>query len=111
MHREARVLEQRKAPRKILKVKAVVAIEGLAPMLARTSDISANGISITLPRPLQTGLAGQVSFDLLVEGKPYPIHARAKVMYCLLSNGEFKAGFQFMNLDLNAMTQISRFMR
>ena len=111
MHREAKVSEQRQSPRKILKVKAIVAIEGLAPMLARTSDISANGVSITLPRPLQTGQAGQVSFDLLVEGKSYPIHARAKVMYCLLSSGEFKAGFQFMNLDLNAITQISRFMR
>jgi len=105
------VSDQRTSPRKILKAKAVVAIDGGAPMLARTADIGANGISITLPRPVQTGQTGQVSFDLLVEGKPYPIHARAKVMYCLLSSGEFKAGFQFMNLDLNAMTQISRFMR
>jgi hypothetical protein len=32
-------------------------------------------------------------------------------MYCIFSNGEFKAGFQFLNLDLNAMSQLSRFLR
>ena len=105
------VSDQRSTPRKILKVKAVVAMDGAAPMPARTSDIGPNGVSITVPHPLQTGQTGQVHFDLLVDGKAFPLHARCKVMYCLLSHGEFKAGFQFMNLELNAMTQISRFMR
>jgi hypothetical protein len=52
-----------------------------------------------------------VGFDLLVEGKLAPISARAKVIYCIFSGGEFKAGFQFLNLELSAMTQLSRFLR
>jgi hypothetical protein len=86
-------------------------MDGQARVPGRTLDIGANGVSITVPYPLQVGQTGLVSFDLLVDGKPTPLNARAKVMYCIFSHGEFKAGFQFMNLELNAMTQLSRFLR
>lgn len=86
-------------------------MDGHAPVLVRTVDISANGLSISVPEPMQAGQAGQISFDLLVEGKRVPIAARVKTMYCIFSNGEFKVGFQFLNLDLNAMSQLSRFLR
>jgi hypothetical protein len=101
----------RQSARKIVKVKAVLAMEGQAAMPARTSDVGANGVSVTVPAPLQVGQTGQVSFDLLVEGKLAPIAARARVIYCIFSGGEFKAGFQFLNLDLTAMTKLSRFLR
>ncbi|KGF81176.1 hypothetical protein IA69_14060 [Massilia sp. JS1662] len=104
-------IEQRQSARKILKVRAILAMEGQAPVQGRTSDIGANGVSITVPHPMQTGQTGQVGFDLLVDGTPFPLHARVKVMYCIFSNGEFKAGLQFMNLDLTAMSQVSRFLR
>jgi hypothetical protein len=94
-----------------LKVRAALLMEGQAPIQGRTSDIGSNGVSITVPHPLQTGQTGQVGFDLLVDGRPFPLQARAKVMYCIFSSGEFKAGFQFVNLDLNAMSQLSRFLR
>ena len=103
--------DQRQSARKIVKVRAVVAMEGQAPMPARTSDVGANGVSVSVDQPLQVGQTGQVAFDLLVEGKLIPIAARAKVIYCIFSGGEFKAGFQFLNLDLTAMTQLSRFLR
>jgi hypothetical protein len=105
------VSDQRTSARKILKVRAVLAMEGQPPVQGRTSDLGANGVSITVPHPLQTGQTGQVGFDLLVDGHSFPLHARVKVMYCIFSNGEFKAGFQFVNLDLTAMSQVSRFLR
>lgn len=86
-------------------------MEGRAPLLAKTSDVGANGVSVAVQHPLQVGQTGQVSFDLLVEGKLTPIAARARVIYCIFSGGEFKVGFQFLNLDLTAMTQLSRFLR
>jgi hypothetical protein len=94
-----------------LKVKAVVAMEGQAPMPGRTSDIGSNGVSVTVPYPLQAGQAGQVAIDLLVDGKPTPLNLRARVMYCIFSGDEFKVGFQFVNPDLNAVSQLSRFLR
>jgi hypothetical protein len=104
-------MDQRQSARKIVKVKALIAMEGQAPMPGRTADVGSNGVSITVQNPLQVGQAGQVSFDLLVDGKLAPIVARAKLIYCIFSGGEFKAGFQFLNLDLAAMTELSRFLR
>lgn len=86
-------------------------MEGQPPVQGRTSDIGANGVSVTVPHPLQTGQTGLVGFDLLVDGHPFALHARVKVMYCIFSHGEFKAGFQFMNLDLNTTSQLARFLR
>jgi hypothetical protein len=101
----------RQSARKIVKVKAVLAMEGQAPAVGKTSDVGANGVSVAVQNPLQVGQTGQVSFDLLVEGKLSPIAALARVIYCIFSGGEFKVGFQFLNLDLTAMTQLSRFLR
>ena len=103
--------DQRQSGRKIVKVKAVVAMEGTGPIPGRTSDLGSNGVSIAVDHPLRVGQAGQVAFDLLVDGKLAPIAARAKVIYCIFSGGDFKVGFQFLNLDLGAMTQLSRFLR
>ncbi|SFB86668.1 PilZ domain-containing protein [Massilia yuzhufengensis] len=86
-------------------------MEGQPPASGRTSDLGANGVSISLPDPLLVGQAGQVSFDLLVEGKLVPVTARAKALYCIFSGGEFKVGFQFLNLELSAMTAVARFLR
>ena len=105
------VTDQRTSARKILKVRAVLAMEGQAPVQGRTSDVGINGVCMTVPHPLQTGQTGQAGFDLLVDGHPFALHARVKVMYCIFSNGEFKAGLQFMHLDLNSMSQLSRFLR
>lgn len=103
--------DKRTSARKILKTRAVVAMEGDAPVLGRTADVGANGASIGVPNPLLVGQAGQLSFDILVDGKLTTISARAKVMYCIMSNNEFKVGFQFLNLELAAMTALARFMR
>lgn len=103
--------EQRKSPRKILKTRAVLAVEGTAPATCRTSDVGANGVSLFLPHPITAGQVGQVAFDLLVDGKVVRINARSRVQYCILSQGEFKAGIEFLNIELAAMTALSRFLR
>lgn len=103
--------EQRKSARKILKTRAVLALEGEAPVTCRTTDISANGVSVFVPAPIRAGQPAQVGFDLLADGKIVKINARTRVQYCILSQGEFKAGLEFVNLDLAAMTSLARFLR
>ena len=89
----------------------MVAAEGAAPQMGRTSDVNEGGVSINLPGPLAVGKAVQLRFDLLVEGRLVPINSRATVQYCILSGGDFKVGFQFRNLEMGAMTALSRFLR
>jgi c-di-GMP-binding flagellar brake protein YcgR len=105
------ITEQRKTARKVLKTKAAFAVEGQGAVHGRTVDLSANGVSISFTNPLPVGAAGQVIFDLFVDGKATAIHARAKVQYCIFSNGDFKVGFEFVNLELAAMTAVSRYLR
>lgn len=89
----------------------MLAVEGGAPVLVRTTDIGANGVSLTVPHPVGVGQTAQLRFDLLVEGTLVPVNTRAKVQYCILSGGDFKVGFQFLNLDMAAMTALSRLLR
>lgn len=103
--------EQRQSARKVVRTKIGLAMDGHPPLMGKTSDVGANGLSVNLPDPLPAGLAGQVRFDLLVDGAFVPIQARAKVMYCIFSGGEFKIGFQFLNLELAAVTALARYMR
>jgi c-di-GMP-binding flagellar brake protein YcgR len=103
--------EQRKSARKVLRVKAMIAMEGGAPVVGRTADVSANGVSVTAPNPLKVGQTGQVNFALFFDGQATTIRTRSKTLYCIFSNGEFKIGFEFMNIDLSAMTVLARFLR
>jgi hypothetical protein len=103
--------EKRQSTRKVLKVKATLSMEGTAPVTARTVDIGANGMCVAATQPLTVGQSGQVSFELFFEGKASIINVRSKVMYCIFSNGEFKVGFQFLNLGLASMTLLAKFMR
>jgi c-di-GMP-binding flagellar brake protein YcgR len=104
-------IEQRQAERKTLKTKATLAIEGQTTLTVRTVDISATGMSLSLPGPLPIGKPAQIGFELYYDGKVTPVNARSKVAYCIFSNGEFKVGFHFVTLDLNAVTTLAKYLR
>jgi hypothetical protein len=103
--------EQRTSPRKILKTRAVVTFDGAAPLLARTLDVGGNGASISYSEPIQAGRACELSFELFMDGKASSVKTRSKVSHCIFSNGEYKIGFQFVKLDLAAMTLLAKFLR
>lgn len=103
--------EQRQSVRRPLKVKAMLAMEGQPAAQARAMDIGNNGMSLTMAAPVQSGLAGQIKFDLFFDGKATPITARVKVAYCIFGGGEFKVGLTFVNLELSAMTVISKYLK
>jgi hypothetical protein len=103
--------EQRTSARKVLKVKAKLVVDGRAPVPARTADISSAGMSVTVAEPYPPGAMCLISFDLFYDGKVTPINVRSKIAYCILSGDEFKVGLNFQNVDLGAMTSLSKFLR
>ena len=103
--------EQRTSPRKVLKTRALIDFDGAAPIAARTVDVGGNGVCISHSAPIQPGRACEVRFELYMDGKASLVRARSKATYCIFSNGEYKIGFQFVNLDLAAMTLLAKFMR
>ncbi len=103
--------EQRQAQRKVLKVKAVVVPEGGSKITARTVDVGSNGVCVAAPDPLKVGSTAELSFEIFFDGKSTPVHTRSKVTYCILSSAEFKIGFQFIHIDLSAMSLLAKFLR
>ncbi|NHZ87828.1 PilZ domain-containing protein [Massilia sp. CCM 8733] len=103
--------EQRQTQRKLLKVKAVVVVDGFSPVTVKTVDVGANGMCILSPDPIQVGANAQLRFDLFVDGGMTTIDVRSKASYCILSHGAFKIGFSFLNLNLSGMTQLAKFLK
>lgn len=105
------LIEQRQSTRKVLKVKAMLALEGAATALVRTIDLGSDGMAVASPDPLPQGATGRISFSVFLDGKPTPISARSRITYCIFSHGEFKAGLQFLNLELGGMAAVAKFLR
>lgn len=105
------LVDQRQAPRKILRAKAMVVLDGAAPTPARTLDISQSGLSLTMGHIVPAGAAGNVSFEMFIDGRPQVITCRSKVAYCIFSGDDVKVGLQFINPDPTAMAAITKFMR
>lgn len=103
--------EQRTSPRKVLKARAVVTFDGAAPLAARTVDVGGNGLCLTYTQPMPAGGECTLSFEVLLDGKLHTVKTRSKSLYCIFSNGEYKVGFQFLSLDLAAMTLLAKYMR
>ena len=102
--------ESRSSKRKILKVKALLAMEGEDTIMARTADVGGDGLCLMVGKSLKQGAIGLVRFDLFQEGQVKSIAVRAAVQYCILSNGEYKVGFRFVNLELSAMASLARYL-
>lgn len=105
------LVDQRSTARKIVRSKAVVAMDGMPPQQGRTIDIAATGMSLTFEHKLAVGHMGQVTFELFVEGKGHILGCRSKVSYCIFSGDHFKIGFQFINLDAATTATINKFLR
>ncbi|HEY0584720.1 MAG TPA: PilZ domain-containing protein [Pseudoduganella sp.] len=105
------LVDSRQGARKILRVRAMIVMDGGAPMAARTFDLGLAGISLTSEQKVQVGANGQIVFEMLVDGKPQIVTTRGKVNNCIFSGNEFKIGFTFAPLDNEAAGAITKFMR
>ncbi len=84
-------------------------MQGATPVAARTLDLGGSGMSLALAYPLTLGSKGVIQFDLMTDGKVKPVKTTVAVTYCIYSNGEFKVGFKFQQLDLLVLTAITKF--
>lgn len=84
-------------------------MQGATPVAARTVDLGGSGMSLALSYPLTLGSKGVIQFDLMTDGKVKPVKTTGTVTYCIYSNGEFKVGFKFQQLDLLVLTAITKF--
>lgn len=103
--------EQRKSERKLVKVKALVKTADGDGIMGRTFDLATSGVGLLLDVPLKNGTQVRVSIGLLVNGVVTPMHAQARVQYCIFSSGAYRVGMQFLQLDANTAIMLGRFLR
>ena len=105
------VEEQRKSERKIVKVKALVKLDGGDAVMGRTFDLGTSGVGVLLDVPMKTGVQARVSVGLLVNGVVTPMHTQARVQYCIFSNGDYRIGMQFLQLEAATAVMLARYLR
>ena len=103
--------EQRKSERKIVKVKALVKLDGGDAVMGRTFDLGTSGVGVLLDVPMKTGVQARVSVGLLVNGVVTPMHTQARVQYCIFSNGDYRIGMQFLQLEAATAVMLARYLR
>ena len=102
--------EQRRAERRVVKVKTLLAVGDADPMRALTIDVSMQGVGMIVPSPVKPGSKAQIEFDLYHDGKSHLVRAIAKCVHCIFSGGQFRAGFEFEYLEPSGKVAIIKFL-
>lgn len=105
------IVEQRNSLRRVIKTKALLALDGRGTESGRTTDVGMDGLGINLPDPVDVSHLGYVRFTVLQDGEPNVVTARVKTQYCIFSQGDFKVGLQFVDLDQANSVVLSRYLR
>jgi len=104
--------EPRIAPRKVLRCRAKVMINGgRPPLIGRTVDISISGLCVMLESPLVAGESCVIAFDAPVNGTMRKIMVSAKAVYSIYGGEGFRTGFQFVQLDAANTSIINQLVR
>jgi hypothetical protein len=105
------VVETRSIARKIVRTRAMLVLDSAAPMQARTVDINTAGVTVTVGNMVKVGQRGQLSFELLLDGKPQLISAKVSVTQCVFSGDGMKVGLHFVSPEQAVVAAVSTFMR
>ena len=99
--------DARAAARRILRCPARITLPAAATIMARTFDISMEGMSVVVDRPLPLHERYQVAFEALAAGRPLKINVSGRAVHCSLSGTEgFRVGFHFEKNDEATMKAI-----
>lgn len=83
--------DSRQTERRILRVRAIASVDGLAYDV-RTENISVGGLAIRLPVPLPIKATVQVTFMMFAGSRPANITLTASVVHTLLSGDSWLTG-------------------
>lgn len=100
----------RQSTRKVLKVPAMLVFEGERPIKVRTLNICSSGLGIVAPTPLVSGRTGHIHFIVYLNGRRLELSAQIKVVYCVFSEHELKAGLQFGSMGKTVAEALANLM-
>jgi hypothetical protein len=87
--------DDRRSPRRICRVRAVVDVTGGPSLPAVTVDIGRDGMAVLLPRPLPDGTACRVAFSLFSGGSVQRIELNARASNSIFVRDDVRVGLAF----------------
>lgn len=102
--------EHRGSPRKPLRVKAALKIEGESANAVQTEDMNERGVGLLSSRPVAVRQQGQIAFNVFLDGNLQLVSATVVVAHCVLSGDGFKVGILFTSMSASSRLAISHFL-
>ncbi len=91
--------------------RAMLMLDGAAPVHARTQDVGLGGVSLSVVDSVLIEQCGLVSFQIFCGGKLDIITTRVEVVHCVCSSEGFKVGLQFGRLEEPAVAAIVNYLQ
>jgi hypothetical protein len=93
-------LEQRRAPRKILRLTAQIALPDGSLLTGQTADISRDGIGFFSPTRIAAGDDCTLTIHIAACGSSAELHLVGRVCHCSkVSEDRFRVGMKFVRMD------------
>lgn len=104
--------ERRSAFRKLVRLTAVLEVDGAAPLAVRTVEVSASGVALSSALNIRPGGRCLVRIALPAQPPQPMLAVQGVVTYSVLSqrDGGFRVGVQFQALPRGAQERLQAFM-
>jgi hypothetical protein len=90
--------DDRRSPRRICRVRAVVDVTGGPSLPAVTVDIGRDGMAVLLPCPLPDGTACRVAFSIFSGGSVQRLELSAKACRSIFVRDDVRVGLAFTSV-------------
>ena len=103
--------DQRRNPRKPLRLKVSLGTARNGIVQGQTRDISQDGLSVIIPVSLANNMVCAVRFEVLVDGQVVRFSGHGKVIHCSLAGMEgFRIGMKLHLDDAKMQASLEKFM-
>jgi c-di-GMP-binding flagellar brake protein YcgR len=99
MNHVAGTEEFRKYPRTVLSQSAKLLVQGSAPSVCRTLDVSSGGISAMVSENIDIGSCCLLSMETRIDSRLRKINIWGKIVYCAAEGDAYRVGIQYREYD------------
>lgn len=104
--------EQRRAPRRVLRLTARIALPDGVVLTGRTADISREGIGFFSPQSVSPGNDCALDIDLEACGTRVELHLLGRVCHCSkVAEDSYRVGMKFIRMDESTAAVLCAAMR
>jgi len=101
--------DQRRFPRKLFRHQVSIGLPDGLIIQGYTIDISAQGLSVLIPRKLNVGAVCAVRFGILIKGQTLRVSGAGRIANCSCAGEGFRIGLHFKAQDPAVQQALTEF--